>query len=65
MRSHERNYDANIEAKICIAMDFLFNLYMFNSNTTKISERYERGLHYPIFNVFTLIVRKITVVIQK
>lgn len=31
MRSHERNYDANIEAKICIAMDFLFNLYMFNS----------------------------------
>jgi len=31
MRSHERNYDANIEANICIAMDFLFNLYMFNS----------------------------------
>ena len=31
MRSHERNYVANIEAKIYIAMDSLFNLYMFDS----------------------------------
>lgn len=31
MRSHERNYDANIATKVYIAINHLFFLYMFNS----------------------------------